>query len=184
MEERPTTEHPHVRRGPPPWVWVLIVLAALILVFVVWWTIAAQGPRQTVVVVPEEERPAVPPVQRPPAERPPEQPVVVEREPPVNIYIGREQPRPSVIVVPKGEQPPEAMERLRQVNLPGRFRYQGKTWEPADQAVSSEDADLKDTGASVDGNIVYAERDDQPPYDELYLETEPGSGIYIKYEPA
>ena len=44
--------------------------------------------------------------------------------------------------------------------------------------------DLKDTGSSVDGNIVYAERDDQPPYDELYLETEPGSSIYIKYEPA
>jgi len=175
-------EHPHVRRGAPLWAWVLIVLAALILVFVIWWAIAAQGPEQTVVVLPKEERPTAPPEQPPPA-KPPEQPVVVERERPVNIYIEREEPRPSVIVVPQGQQPPEARERLRQVDLPSRFRYQGKTWEPADQTVLREDVDLKDTGASVDGNIVYVQRDDEPPYDELYLETEPGSGIYLKYEP-
>jgi len=168
-------EYPYARRGTPPWAWVLIVLVALILVFVIWWAIAAQGPEQTVVVLPKEERPAAPP------EQPPEQPVVVERERPVNIYIEREQPRPNVIIVPQGEQPPEARERLRQVDLPSRFRFQGKTWEPADQAVSIEDVDLKDTGTSVDGNIIYAERDDQPPYEDLYLETEPGSGICVKY---
>lgn len=170
-------EYPYERRRMAPWVWVLIVLAALILVFVIWWAVAAQGPKETVVIQPEEvEQPPAPP-------QPVEQPVVVEREQPVNIYIQPQQPRPNVVIVPRGQQPPAAKERLRQVDLPGQFRYQGNMWEPSDQAVLEDDVNLKDTGASVGGNIVYADRDAEAPYDRLYLETEPGSGVYLKYEP-
>ena len=166
-------------QGIAPWVWILIVLAALILVFVIWWAVAAQSPERVASVPPEREE-----VARPPAVQPAEQPVVLERERPVNIYIEREQPRPSVILVPRDEQPPQARERLRQVDLPDRFRYQNKIWEPSGDTVISDEANLMDTGASVDGNIVYAEQYTAPPYDDLYLETGPGTGIYIQYEPA
>ena len=177
-------EYRNDRPGIAPWVWVLIVLAAIILIFVIWWAVAAQGPEQ-VVVVPggEEEQPVQPPPQQPSAQQPEEQPQVIERERPVNIYIEREGREPNVVVVPRDEQQPRAEERMRQVDLPGEFRYQGRTWEPSDQAVSGDEVSLRDTGASVDGNVVYARQDAERPYDELYLETEPGSGIYIKYEP-
>jgi len=177
-------EYPTQRRGIQPWVWVLIVLAAVLLVFVIWWAVAAQGPRETVIIAPEEKEVERPPAEAPAKETPAEQPVVVERERPVNIYIEREQPRPNVIIVPRDAQRPVARERLRQVDLPSRFRYQRSVWEPSDQAVGADSISLKDTGASVDGNIVYAEQDGEPPYSELYLETEPGSGVFIKYLPS
>lgn len=168
-------EYPY-RRGIAPWIWVLIVLAAIILVFVIWWAVAAQQPEQTIVTQPEET--AEPQLQQPTETQ---QPVVVERERPVNIYIERERPQPRVIVVPRGETPPQARERLSQVNIPSAFRYQGKVWEPSDEAVSGDNVKLKDTGASIDDNIIYAEQGATSPYNELYLETEPGSGIYVSY---
>lgn len=179
MERR--TEIRYQRRGPAPWVWVLIVLAAILLIFIVWWIVAAQTKEETV-VVPGPEQPVTPPTPMP--EQPPpsaQAPVIVEREQPVNIYVERNRPEPRVIIVPEGRQPPEAMERLRKVDLPDRFRYQGKVWEPSDEAFARGVLDLRDTGASVDGNILYTEQDAVSPYDELYIETSPGSGIYLKY---
>lgn len=170
-------------RSTAPWVWMVVTLGAIMLILVVWWAVAAQSDRQ-VVVTPEERAPQ--PSVQPPAEQQPypeQQPRVIERERPVNIYIEREERQPSVIIVPRGENPPEARERLRQVDLPATFSYQGRTWEPSNTAVSGDEVDLLDTGASVDGNIVYAQRGDTPPYDHIYLETEPGSGIYIRYDP-
>jgi hypothetical protein len=166
-------ESPQERRGIAPWIWVLIVLGALILVFVIWWAVAAQAPKTA--VVPQEVKEQA---------KQPEQPVVVERQQPVNIYIERQQPAqqgPRVIVVPQNQQPPEAIERLRRVDLPSRFRYQGSVWEPSGQAVMGDTTRLRDTGASIDGNIVYVEEGTESPYYQLYLETEPGSGIYIGY---
>ena len=166
------------RTGTAPWVWVLIVLAALILVFMIWWAVAAQAPETTVVVPEEQPQPPVVQPLLPPTQ---EQPVIIERERPVNIYIEREQPNPRVIVIPQSQQPPEAKERLSLVNLPSRFRYQGRAWEPSDEAVSGDTINLRDTGASINGNIVYAEQGTEPQYDALYLETKPGSGVYVKY---
>lgn len=172
MEEQPE------KRGTASWIWVLIVLAALILIFVIWWAVSAQGPeRMTAAPGPEERQPAQPPI----VQSPQEQPIIIEPQIPVNIYIEREQPSTNVIVVPKGQQPPQAMERLRQVDLPSMLRYQNKIWKPSNEAVTGGDVNLKDTGASIDGNIVYAEQNAQSPYYNLYLETEPGSGVYIKY---
>lgn len=185
MEYRTTPETP-VRRDRTPWIWLLVVLLAIALVLVIWWAVAARGRERPMVTAPEEkerveaEQPAV----QPPPEQPlAEQPVVVEREQPVNIYVQPERPSMRVIIVPQGERPPQAKPRLRKVDLPGRLRYQGEAWEPSDEAFVQEAIDLKDTGASVDGNIVYVEEDAEPPYDALYLETQPGSGIYVQYEP-
>lgn len=169
-------EQPEERRRTSPWVWILIVLVAILLLLLIWWAVGAQSPREAVVAPPKEEV-------SPPAQMPAEQPVVVERERPVNIYIEREEPRPTVIVVPRDERPLIARERLRQVNLPSLFRYQGRLWEPSNEAVTSDGVSLKDTGASVDGDVVYTTQAAEPPYDELYLETDPGSGIFIKYKP-
>ncbi|NIR01194.1 MAG: hypothetical protein GTN78_13510, partial [Gemmatimonadales bacterium] len=134
----------------------MVVLLAIALVLVIWWAVAARGREGPMVTAPEEEerveaeRPAV----QPPEQLPAEQPVVVEREQPVNIYVQPERPSMRVIIVPQGERPPEARPRLRKVDLPGRMRYQGEVWEPSDEAFIQEAIDLKDTGASVDGNIV------------------------------
>jgi hypothetical protein len=162
---------------------MLIVLAAILLIFIVWWIVAAQTKEETV-VVPGPEQPVTPPTPMP--EPPPsaQAPVIVERERPVNIYVERNRPEPRVIIVPEGRQPPEAMERLRKVDLPDRFRYQGKVWEPSDEAFARGVLDLRDTGASVNGNIIYTEQVAVSPYEELYIETSPGSGIYLKYIPA
>ncbi|MHB1001040.1 MAG: hypothetical protein ACYC27_17495, partial [Armatimonadota bacterium] len=162
-------EHPHDRRGFAPWLWILIVLGALILVLVIWWAVAAQSPEETV-VVPDNGQTTIapPPQQTPTTPQQPTQPVTVTRERPVNIYIEQREAQPRVIVVPKDEQPPEAKDRLRQLDLPGSFRYQDKVWEPSDQAVTGDTAELRDTGANIDGNVIYAQRSDTEPYDDLY----------------
>ena len=174
------------RRTIPPWIWILVVLLALILIFVVWWAVAAQSPERTVVV--PGQQPTTPPVQQPaqqpsaqPTPQPAAQPQVVQR--PVTIYVVPGQTPPTVYVVPEGQQPPQATQRPQQVKLPGEFSYEGKNWEPADQAVTSDSVQLKDTGAQVAGSTVYAESGDQAPYMALYLETAPGSGVYLKYQP-
>ena len=167
------------RPGMAPWVWILIVLLAIIVVFVVWWTVAAQSPQRTV-VVPGQEQPTAP-IQQPaqqPAPQPAAQPQVVER--PVTIYVERGQAPSTVYVVPKDQQPPQATERL---SLPGEFSYQGKNWEPSGKAVTSDTVKLTDAGADVAGHTIYVQTGAQPPYDTVYLETQPGSGIYITYQP-
>lgn len=172
--------HDDDRHYVAPWVWILIVLLAIILIFVIWWAVAAQSPQRTV-VVPGQEQPVTPPVQQP-AQQPPAQPTqaappqVVER--PVTIYVERGQAPSTVYIVPKGEQPPQATQRL---SLPGEFIYEGRNWKPSDTALTSDT--FADTGASVAGNTVYAGPDDQPPYSALYLETQPGSGVYVEYKP-
>ena len=175
-------EYRDERRGVAPWVWVLIVLVALILVFVVWWAVAAQDERETVLVPVEEDSAE----RQPPADRAPgseTQPVVVERERPVNVYIDREQPRPTVVVVPRDEQPPEAGRNVTQIDVPSRFRYQGETWEPSGTTVTPDAADLTETGVSVGGRNLHAPRGAEAPYDELYLRSEKQGGVYIQYTP-
>ncbi len=175
-----------------PWVWVLIVLLALILIFVVWWVVAAQSP-SNVVVVPgpsqpttTPQTPTAPPSQPSPPAQPATpsggtQPVVVQPQPPVNIYINTKGATPEVYVVPKGQQPPSSS-NAQQVNLPGAFKYQGKTWTASDTAVTSATAKLKEIGVSVRGKPLYADQNAKPPYDTLYIETSPGSGVFLEYD--
>lgn len=165
----------HRGRGVPGWVWVLVVLAAIILVFMVWFVVSASTRRPTV-VVPPEQQPAVQPSQQ-------QQPVIVKRERPVTIYVQRNQPQPKVYVIPEGKQPPEAKANVEPVNLPSQFRYQSTLWQPSGQAFTSDHVMLKDTGLNVGGNIVYARQDAQAPYNAFYLETQPGSGVFIEYTP-
>ena len=167
-----------------PWIWVMIVLLAIILVFVIWWVVAAQSPR-TVVIVPGPSQPTTPPTQQPSppsGTAQPPQPVVVQPQTPVNIYVQDRQPSPKVIIVPRDQQPPPSAQGATQVTLPGAFKYQGKTWTASDEAITSSTAKLKDIGATVDGNPLYAGQGAEPPHDTLYLETSPGSGIFLKYE--
>ena len=176
-------EHEHERRVAP-WVWVLIVLLALILVFVVWWVVAAQNPG-TVVIVPGPSQPTISPQPQPSQptdETQPTQPVVVQPQPPVNIYINTDQPSPQVFVVPRGQQRPNGAQNAQQVTLPGAFNYQERTWSASDQAVTSDTMKLKEIGVSVNGKPLYAAQDAKPPYDALYLETSSGSGVFLKYD--
>lgn len=199
-------QDPYYRRGLPPWVWVLIVLGAILLVFVVWWTVAA-GSRQQIVVVPAggetTVQPSTQPAQPAPAQpaqptqptmpttsvspsRPTAQsqkPIVIVREHPVNVYVQPKSPTPSVIVVPKNEQPPAGVASARPSSLPGAFSYQNKTWQPSNEAVTDKTT-LRNTGAVVNGDAIYVKVDAQPPYDELYVETSPGSGILVRYDPS
>jgi hypothetical protein len=161
---------PEDNRGVAPWIWVLIVLLAILLVFVIWWAVAAQS--QRTVTVPGPAQPTTPAQQ-------PAPPQVVER--PVTIYVEGGQTPSTVYIVPKGQQPPP--QATEQVSLPGEFGYAGNNWEPSGQAVTSDSVKLMDTGLQVDGNTIYADEGAQPPYSTLYLQTQPGSGVYIKYEP-
>lgn len=173
-------EYIHDRRHIPPWVWVLVALGAVILVFLVWFAVAASGPRETVVVTPEEKQPSV--ERTPPQPPPSEQPVVVEPPQPVTIFIERNRPT-TVIIVPRGQEPPEARENLQEVTLPGEFRYRNRIWRATTEVVMGNEANLRNIGATVDSNPIYADYDAVPPYDVLYLETEKGSGIFITYKP-
>lgn len=182
-----------------PWIWVLIVLLALILIFVVWWVVAASN-TGGVVVVPGPSQPTAQPTQPAQPSQPsqpsgggtqqptsggtqqPAQPVVVQPQPPINIYIENKQPAPKVTVAPKGQQPPSTAQNAQQVDLPGAFKYQGKTWNASSTAVMSSSTKLKDIGVTVDGKPLYADQDAKPPYDQLYIETSPGSGIFLLYD--
>jgi len=180
------------RPGFAPWVWVLIVLAAIVLIFVIWWAVGAQSPNQTVIVPGEQQQPTtVPPSSTQPAQptqpvQTPQssQPVVVQPQRPVNIYVGKEQPNPNVVIVPRGEKIPQATDNMKQVNLPSSFKYTGTTWTAATDAVSGDYTTMTDIGAQVQGHEIYAPAGDTKPYTELYIETSPGSNVYLKYTPA
>lgn len=175
------------RHGFAPWVWILIVLAAIILIFVIWWAVAAQSPNQTVVVPGEQQQPSTtPPTIIPPSQ--PSQPsngkpVVVQPQQPVNIYIGKEQPKPNVVIVPRGKEIPQATDNMKQVNLPGSFKYTGSTWNASTEAVSGDSTTMTDVGVQVQGHEIYVPAGDTKPYTELYIETSSGSNIYLKYTP-
>lgn len=187
-------EYPNDRRGPAPWIWILVVLGALVLVLVVWWAVAAQNEPDTI-VVPGGSQTTTPPTYQQPTQQPLEQappqsqqpqssqPVVVQRERPVNIYIERDTQSPRVVTVPRGQEPPQAEQRVRQLNVPDQFRLEGKLWQPSGEAVTSDTTKLKDSGMSVGGNVIYAQQGATQPFGELYLETEPGSGVFVVYTP-
>jgi hypothetical protein len=181
-----------VRRGPSPWVWVLIALAAIILVFVIWFAIAAQNQQETI-IVPGGGQETTPPTtgqapsQPAPSQQTPSQPTPPQSAPPqtgtnVNIYVGKDQNQPNVVVVPKGGQAPSSASGMQQVNLPGEFRYSNTLWKVSRQAVAGDNANLKKTGDSTGGKAIYAEQSAQEPYDHVYLETRPGSGIFLRYD--
>jgi|GEM_PF-2854128 len=182
-----------------PWPWVAIIAGLLIFLAASWWIASASTRGDDIVLLDEEEeqpasrqptQPGQPSTQQPsqqPGSRPAtEEPTVTEQQPPVNIYVERtpERPeqRPVVVVVPRGDQP-RATDggQLSQVDVPAQFRYRGSSSEADDQAVSPRSEDLTDTGASVDGHAIYVQRDDDPPYDAVYVETEPGSEVYVRY---
>ncbi|HAH88310.1 MAG: hypothetical protein WCT06_06320 [Armatimonadota bacterium] len=170
---------PVVRRGTAPWVWVLIVLAAILLVFVIWFAIAAQSPRETV-VVPGGSQETTPPTTTGPA---PSQPAPAEQQPGtnVNIYVSKDHKQPNVIVVPKGGQTPQSTNNMQQVNLPGELQYDNAQWKVTRQVVAGDNTNLKDSGDSAGGRTIYVEQNAQKPYDHIYLETESGSGIFLRY---
>jgi outer membrane biosynthesis protein TonB len=133
---------------------------------------------------PAKPQPAAKPQQpaQPSQASQPKQPVVVQPQPPINIYVNNKQPAPQVYIVPKGQQPPSGAQNAQQVTLPGAFNYQGRTWSPSNQAVTSASTKLKEIGVSVNSKPIYAAQDAKPPYDALYLETSPGSGVFLKYD--
>ncbi|MHB0913059.1 MAG: hypothetical protein ACYC2Y_06400 [Armatimonadota bacterium] len=156
------------------------MIVAVILLLAVW---LFARPRETVVAGPQTGQPVQPPMQaQPPQQTQP--PQVVERPQPVNIYIERSRPeQPRVIIIPRNEQPPSNQGRVQRVDLPGRFRFEGRMWQPTDRDVLTARADLQETGYEVSGRQIYVRSGAESPYDELYVETEPGSGVYVKYEP-
>jgi hypothetical protein len=47
--------------------------------------------------------------------------------------------------------------------------------------VAGDNTNLKDSGDSAGGRTIYVEQNAQKPYDHIYLETESGSGIFLRY---
>ena len=158
--------------------WAPVAVIVIVLVFVVWWTVAAQS-RDRVTTAPEPAHPTTPPIKQASLLR--EQPVVVQPTEPVDVYVERGTTPPVVHVVLKGRKPPAPMDRLSRVNLPAAFKYRDKPWVPSGEAVTASDAKLMDIGVTVDRNLVYADQDARPPHKSFYLETAPGSGVFIKY---
>jgi hypothetical protein len=150
----------------------------IVLVFVVWWTVAAQS-RDRVTTAPGPAQPTTPPIEQASLVR--EQPVVVQPTAPVDVYVERGTTPPVVYVMPKGRKPHAPMDRLSRVNLPTAFKYRNMTWVPSGEAVTASDAKLMDIGVAVDGNLVYADQEARPPHKSFYLETSPGSGVFIAY---
>lgn len=161
--------------------WAPVAVIVMLLVFVVWWTVAAQS-RGRLITSAAPVEPTTPPIEQASLVR--EQPVVVQPTEPVDVYVERGTTPPVVHVVLKGRKPPAPMNRLSRVNLPTAFKYRDKTWVPSGEAVTASDAKLMDIGVTVDGNLVYADQDARPPYKSFYLETAPGSGVFVKYRRA
>lgn len=172
-----------------PWPWVAIIVGILIFLTAAWWIAGASSRDRETVLLPPDEPERTEPAQPSTQPTQPDQttePTVTERQPPVNIYVQRtpEQPnrRPVIVVVPEGQQPPRSDGmRLSEVDVPAEFRYQGSVWQASDQATSPDPDDLVDTGANIEGKDIYAERNDRPPYDTVYVETEPDSGVFVRY---
>ena len=158
--------------------WAPVAVIAIVLVFVVWWTVAAQS-RDRVTTAPGPAQHTTPPIEQASLVR--EQPVVVQPTEPVDVYVERGTTPPVVHVVLKGRKPPVPIDRLSRVNLPTAFKYRDKTWVPSGEAVTASDAKLMDIGVAVDGNLVYADQDARPPHKSFYLETSPGSAVFIVY---
>lgn len=183
-------DHEHRDETRNPWPWVGIVIGMLIFLGASWW-IATAGTRGNYTPIQptttQPMQPAEQPSQQPAKQPAAEKPTVTEQQPRVSIYVERtpQQPdqSPVVVIVPEGQQPPKGSDgtEVKPVDLPARFKYQGSTWDATDQAVSPDPSTLTDTGASVNGNEIYVDQTDKPPYDAVYVETEPGSGVYVKY---
>ena len=158
--------------------WAPVAVIVIVLVSAVWWAVAAQS-RDHVTTAPGTAQPMTPPIERALLVR--EQPVVVQTTKPAEIYLERGTTPPVVHVVLKGRKTHGQVERLSRVNLPAAFKYRDKTWVPSGRAVTASDAKLMDIGVTVDGNLVYADQDARPPYKSFYLETSPGSGVFVRY---
>lgn len=154
-----------------------VALIAGILVLAIWWAVGAQNQDRSAAPGPAQQ--AIARVEKASLVR--EQPVVVRPTKPVDIYLESGATPPVVHVVPKGRKLPVPIERLSRVSLPSGFKYQDETWVPSGEAVTASDAKLLDIGAMVDGSIVYADQDTHPPYKSFYLESSPGSGVFIEY---
>jgi hypothetical protein len=172
-------EHTRKRQNTQTWIWALITVETIILAFVVWWAVATSQPEKIVIAGPPQEG-STSAIQH--QQELSEQPSIVEPKEPVSIFIQREHPT-KVIIVRSGQEPPQAKESLRKISLPVEFKYQNKLWRITTEAGRNKEKALKDIGAIVESNRIYAEQNDQLPYDSLYLETEKNSEIFVKYVP-
>jgi len=183
-------EHRHREDRSNPWPWVAIIAGLLVFLGASWWVgMAATRNNQRAPAV-QTQQPVQPQQPAQPSTGQTQtgqaaQPTATQQQPPVNVYVQTPQSpgeRPVVVIVPEGKQPPQANgSQLSEVNIPARFKYLGSIWQASDQAVSPDQSTLKDTGANIGGNEIYVDHNDKPPYDAVYVETEPGSGVYVKY---
>jgi hypothetical protein len=86
-------------------------------------------------------------------------------------------------------EPPKTVSPAHEVRLaaakpPAAFDCQGTRWMPTGETTTPRDTALRDIGLTVERSIVYARLDAEPPYTALYVETHPGSEVFVRYRPA
>lgn len=140
------------------WLWVMLGVAA-VLVIVLVVSGAMSGPPEEVMVVGPTVKTGNPADY---LEPPPSPPV-----------------KPTPTTLPPS--PPAETSDQAQPGTPRAFTYAGQMWVLSDGPVR---VNVESIGKLPDGHVVYAEVEDTPPYDALYLETAPNSGLYQKYVPA
>lgn len=139
------------------WLWVMLGVAALLITILVVSGAMSRPPEEVVVVGPAVKTGN-------PADylEPPPRPSVMPTSPPTPV-------------------PPGATSNQTQPETPRAFTYAGQMWTLSDGPVK---VDVESIGKLPDGRVVYVEVGDIPPYDALYLESAPSTGLYHKYVPA
>ena len=146
----------------PRWIWVLLAVALLLVLIVAISAAASRGQRQAFVPGPEVTTGNPQDfMEQPPTPAVP--PTTTEPETVTPTTPGT----PGTGQIPQG--------------LPEAFTFQGRTWQFAEGPVQVE---VVTTGEYADDHIIYQRQNRQPPFQELFLETEPNSGIFYKYIPA
>lgn len=141
------------------WLWVMLGVAAMLVIILVVAG-AMSGPQEEVMVVGPVVKTGNPADY---LEPPPSPPV---------------KPTPPTPVPPS---PPGETSDQTQVGAPTVFTYAGQMWVLSDGPVR---VTVESKGKLPDGRVVYAEVEDTPPYDALYLESASNPGLYYKYVPA
>lgn len=141
------------------WLWVMLGVAAMLVIILVV-SGAMSGPPEEVMVVGPAVKTGNPADYLEPPPPPPVKPTPTTPTPPS----------------PPGETSDQA-----QQGTPKAFTYAGQMWVLSDGPVR---VNVESIGKLPDGRVVYVEVEDTQPYDSLYLESAPNSGLYHKYVPA
>ena len=141
------------------WLWIMLGVAAVLVIMLIVSSVTA-GHRDRLTLVGPSVKTGNPMDYLEPAKTPP---TVPQPSPPLTTPQPEEQPA----------QPP--------LEIPRSFDYEGQKWLLTGELIRAEVVAI---GKLPDGRTIYAEVEDTPPYEALYIESTTNSGKYYKYVPA